>query len=98
MERHGHLPLPPYIERQQNTDHDPDAAEDSQRYQTVFARAPGAVAAPTAALHFDDACWPTWQRAASSAPASPCTWARAPSSAGSRPGGRLTFFCLAKRK
>ena len=55
MERHGHLPLPPYIERNQNTDHDPDAAEDSQRYQTVFARAPGAVAAPTAALHFDDA-------------------------------------------
>ena len=54
MERHGHLPLPPYIERQQNADHDPDAAEDSERYQTVFARAPGAVAAPTAALHFDD--------------------------------------------
>ena len=54
MERHGHLPLPPYIERQQNADHDPDAAEDGERYQTVFARAPGAVAAPTAALHFDD--------------------------------------------
>ncbi len=54
MERHGHLPLPPYIERQQNTDHDPDEAEDTQRYQTVFARAPGAVAAPTAALHFDE--------------------------------------------
>jgi len=53
MDRHGHLPLPPYIERQQNTGHDPDEAEDSQRYQTVFARAPGAVAAPTAALHFD---------------------------------------------
>ena len=43
-----------YIERQQNTDHDPDEAEDSQRYQTVFARSPGAVAAPTAALHFDE--------------------------------------------
>ena len=54
MDRHGHLPLPPYIERQQNTDHDPDEAEDSQRYQTVFARHPGAVAAPTAALHFDE--------------------------------------------
>ena len=53
MERHGHLPLPPYIERQQNADHDPDEAEDAERYQTVFARAPGAVAAPTAALHFD---------------------------------------------
>lgn len=55
MERHGHLPLPPYIERQQNAAHDPDAAEDSERYQTVFARTPGAVAAPTAALHFDEA-------------------------------------------
>ena len=55
MERYGHMPLPPYIERQQQTGDDPDAAEDAQRYQTVFARAPGAVAAPTAALHFDDA-------------------------------------------
>ena len=55
MERHGHLPLPPYIERQQSGGNDPDAAEDSERYQTVFARAPGAVAAPTAALHFDAA-------------------------------------------
>ncbi|AOG24376.1 tRNA preQ1(34) S-adenosylmethionine ribosyltransferase-isomerase QueA [Acidovorax sp. RAC01] len=54
MDRHGHLPLPPYIERQQNTDHDPDEAEDTERYQTVFASKPGAVAAPTAALHFDD--------------------------------------------
>lgn len=55
MERHGHLPLPPYIERQQAEGDDPDAAEDSQRYQTVFASKPGAVAAPTAALHFDEA-------------------------------------------
>ncbi|MBN9342565.1 MAG: tRNA preQ1(34) S-adenosylmethionine ribosyltransferase-isomerase QueA, partial [Comamonadaceae bacterium] len=55
MERHGHLPLPPYVERQQNAAHDPDEAEDSERYQSVFARAPGAVAAPTAALHFDEA-------------------------------------------
>jgi len=55
MERHGHLPLPPYIAREQNTGHDPDAQEDAERYQTVFARAPGAVAAPTAALHFDGA-------------------------------------------
>lgn len=54
MERHGHLPLPPYIARQQNAEVDPDEAEDAERYQTVFARAPGAVAAPTAALHFDD--------------------------------------------
>nr|WP_315428498.1 tRNA preQ1(34) S-adenosylmethionine ribosyltransferase-isomerase QueA [uncultured Albidiferax sp.] len=48
MECHGHVPLPPYITHT-------DSAEDAQRYQTVFARAPGAVAAPTAALHFDNA-------------------------------------------
>jgi len=48
MERHGHVPLPPYIEHG-------DTAEDEERYQTVFAARPGAVAAPTAALHFDDA-------------------------------------------
>ena len=48
MEKHGHVPLPPYITHT-------DSAEDAQRYQTVFARAPGAVAAPTAALHFDEA-------------------------------------------
>ena len=46
MARHGHVPLPPYIEHS-------DDAEDERRYQTVFARVPGAVAAPTAALHFD---------------------------------------------
>ncbi|HUD42928.1 MAG TPA: tRNA preQ1(34) S-adenosylmethionine ribosyltransferase-isomerase QueA [Dokdonella sp.] len=44
--RLGRMPLPPYIERS------PDAA-DAERYQTVFAREPGAVAAPTAGLHFD---------------------------------------------
>ncbi len=48
MERHGHVPLPPYIEHT-------DSAEDAARYQTVFAKNPGAVAAPTAALHFDEA-------------------------------------------
>lgn len=48
MARHGHVPLPPYI------DHGDDA-DDERRYQTVFARVPGAVAAPTAALHFDEA-------------------------------------------
>lgn len=59
MERHGHMPLPPYIERHQNIN-DPlhenelDKAEDERRYQTVFAKHPGAAAAPTAALHFDD--------------------------------------------
>jgi S-adenosylmethionine:tRNA ribosyltransferase-isomerase len=46
LERHGHVPLPPYIARA-------DDAADSARYQTVFAERPGAVAAPTAALHFD---------------------------------------------
>jgi len=47
MERCGHVPLPPYITHA-------DSAEDERRYQTVFARVPGAVAAPTAALHFDE--------------------------------------------
>ncbi|MGK6308495.1 tRNA preQ1(34) S-adenosylmethionine ribosyltransferase-isomerase QueA [Variovorax sp. DT-64] len=48
MARCGHVPLPPYIEHA-------DSQEDERRYQTVFARVPGAVAAPTAALHFDEA-------------------------------------------
>lgn len=48
IEAHGRLPLPPYI------DHTADAF-DEQRYQTVYSKAPGAVAAPTAGLHFDDA-------------------------------------------
>jgi S-adenosylmethionine:tRNA ribosyltransferase-isomerase len=47
LEQLGHMPLPPYIER-------PDTPEDRERYQTVYAREPGAVAAPTAGLHFDD--------------------------------------------
>ncbi|WP_019626059.1 tRNA preQ1(34) S-adenosylmethionine ribosyltransferase-isomerase QueA [Thioalkalivibrio sp. ALJT] len=46
LRAHGHIPLPPYIERSD----DPD---DADRYQTVFARREGAVAAPTAGLHFD---------------------------------------------
>jgi S-adenosylmethionine:tRNA ribosyltransferase-isomerase len=46
LERHGTVPLPPYIE------HAADV-EDETRYQTVYARTPGAVAAPTAGLHFD---------------------------------------------
>ena len=46
LERHGKLPLPPYIERAAD-------AHDESRYQTVYARAPGSVAAPTAGLHFD---------------------------------------------
>ena len=48
MTKHGHVPLPPYITHT-------DSADDEQRYQTVFAKNPGAVAAPTAALHFDEA-------------------------------------------
>jgi S-adenosylmethionine:tRNA ribosyltransferase-isomerase len=47
MARCGHVPLPPYIEHA-------DSQDDERRYQTVFARVPGAVAAPTAALHFDE--------------------------------------------
>lgn len=45
LDRLGHIPLPPYIHR-------PDEAADRERYQTVFARTPGAIAAPTAGLHF----------------------------------------------
>ena len=48
LEAHGHVPLPPYITHA-------DDADDARRYQTVFADKPGAVAAPTAALHFDAA-------------------------------------------
>jgi S-adenosylmethionine:tRNA ribosyltransferase-isomerase len=48
LEAHGHVPLPPYIVHA-------DAPEDERRYQTVFAARPGAVAAPTASLHFDEA-------------------------------------------
>ncbi|MEA3588928.1 tRNA preQ1(34) S-adenosylmethionine ribosyltransferase-isomerase QueA [Pseudidiomarina sp. 1APP75-27a] len=48
LEQHGHMPLPPYIDR-------PDEASDRERYQTVYNKKPGAVAAPTAGLHFDDA-------------------------------------------
>lgn len=45
LDRLGHVPLPPYIKR-------PDLAADRERYQTIFARQPGAIAAPTAGLHF----------------------------------------------
>lgn len=47
LEKHGHMPLPPYITRA-------DENSDQQRYQTVYAKHPGAVAAPTAGLHFDE--------------------------------------------
>lgn len=48
LDEYGHMPLPPYIDR-------PDEASDRERYQTVYGVKPGAVAAPTAGLHFDDA-------------------------------------------
>lgn len=48
LEQIGHMPLPPYIDR-------PDENSDKERYQTVYNEKPGAVAAPTAGLHFDDA-------------------------------------------
>jgi S-adenosylmethionine:tRNA ribosyltransferase-isomerase len=48
LEDIGHMPLPPYIDR-------PDEDSDKERYQTVYNEKPGAVAAPTAGLHFDDA-------------------------------------------
>ncbi|MGM9487615.1 tRNA preQ1(34) S-adenosylmethionine ribosyltransferase-isomerase QueA [Ideonella sp. YS5] len=47
LQQYGHVPLPPYITHA-------DAPEDAERYQTVFAERPGAVAAPTASLHFDE--------------------------------------------
>lgn len=47
LEEVGHMPLPPYIDR-------PDEDADKERYQTVYNEKPGAVAAPTAGLHFDD--------------------------------------------
>ena len=47
LERVGHMPLPPYIKRM-------DGPADRDRYQTIYARVPGAVAAPTAGLHFDE--------------------------------------------
>lgn len=47
LERLGHMPLPPYIDR-------PDEDSDKERYQTVYNQKPGAVAAPTAGLHFDE--------------------------------------------
>ena len=48
LDRHGHMPLPPYIDRE-------DAPDDRDRYQTMFAQTPGAVAAPTAGLHMTPA-------------------------------------------
>lgn len=56
VEDHGEIPLPPYIERKPGD-------EDQERYQTVFAEKPGAVAAPTAGLHFDSALFASLESA-----------------------------------
>jgi S-adenosylmethionine:tRNA ribosyltransferase-isomerase len=56
FERHGEMPLPPYLHR-------PVEDADRERYQTVYARAPGAVAAPTAGLHFDEPMLEACERA-----------------------------------
>ncbi|ATX82413.1 S-adenosylmethionine--tRNA ribosyltransferase-isomerase [Mariprofundus ferrinatatus] len=56
IESHGHMPLPPYIDR-------PDSREDRERYQTVFARHAGAVAAPTAGLHLTSELMAAMQQA-----------------------------------
>jgi S-adenosylmethionine:tRNA ribosyltransferase-isomerase len=56
LERIGHMPLPPYIDRA-------DDAADRERYQTVYAQRAGAVAAPTAGLHFDEALLQTLREA-----------------------------------
>jgi S-adenosylmethionine:tRNA ribosyltransferase-isomerase len=56
FERHGEMPLPPYLHRAAE-------ASDRERYQTVYARAAGAVAAPTAGLHFDEALLAACERA-----------------------------------
>ncbi len=53
--QHGHVPLPPYVRHA-------DTAEDQERYQTVYAHVPGAVAAPTAGLHFDQAIFAELER------------------------------------
>ena len=74
LERYGAVPLPPYIR------HAPEA-EDAERYQTVYAAAPGAVAAPTAGLHFDTRdAEEDRAHAARRSQSSPCTSASAPSS------------------
>jgi S-adenosylmethionine:tRNA ribosyltransferase-isomerase len=56
LARHGATPLPPYVRRLREQDGEPEErADDRERYQTVWARVPGSVAAPTASLHLDEA-------------------------------------------
>lgn len=52
LERFGRAPLPPYIKRKKSTD--PDQTDDRRRYQTIYAKTPGSIAAPTAGLHFTE--------------------------------------------
>src|SRR2546423_12831888 len=61
IEQIGHVPLPPYIKR-------PDTPQDRERYQTIFARNPGSVAAPTAGLHFTEALLERVQAAGAAIP------------------------------
>ena len=74
LESHGELPLPPYVALRQAQD---DISRDAraERYQTVFARVPGSVAAPTASLHFTGRFWTRFAHAASSLRRSCSTWA-----------------------
>ena len=58
FDKYGHIPLPPYIERPDGV----ESSDDKERYQTVFARTPGAVAAPTAGLHFSHDVLQTLER------------------------------------
>ena len=70
LERCGHVPLPPYVKR-------PDRPEDRERYQTVYAREPGSIAAPTAGLHFTPSLLERLPRGAWRRRRSCCTSARA---------------------
>ena len=80
----GHVPLPPYIHRD-------DTAADRERYQTVFARERGSVAAPTAGLHFTSrASRRADAHAASSALTSRCTWATARSNPSKSIASKIT--------
>ena len=67
---HGHMPLPPYIKRE-------DEAFDEERYQTVYARENGAVAAPTAGLHFDEQMLAELAEMGVDTAYLTCTWGRA---------------------
>ena len=71
MEKHGAMPLPPYIARARTADE-----QDMADYQTVYAAAEGAVAAPTAGLHFTPHAPRRLRRRGADEPLSPCMWER----------------------